>query len=120
MTFDSSWELAVWIYCIDHKIPIVRHPIQLQYEMNGSMHKYLVDFKINEKLVEVKGDHLFDEHGNPIFDHKHPWKEKYQCMIDNNVEIWKYKDVKPFINYVSQKYGKDYLKQFRVNKQSSK
>ena len=119
ITFDSSWELAVWIYFNDYKIPIVRHPIQLQYEMNGSIHIYLVDFKINNRLIEVKGDHLFDEYGNPIFDHKHPWKEKYQCMIDNNIEIWKYKEVKPFLDYVSQTYGKDYLKQFRVTKKKS-
>lgn len=110
ITFDSSWELAVWIYHIDHNIQIVRHPAQLQYEKDGSMHIYLVDFKINDQFVEVKGDHLFDEHGNPIFDHKHPWKEKYQCMIDNNVEIWKHKDVKRFLKYVSQTYGKNYLK----------
>ena len=116
MTFDSSWELAVWIYHIDKKIPIERQPIQLQYEINGQLHTYIPDFKIDGVLVEVKGDHLFDEHGNPIFDHKHSWKEKYQCMLDNNVVIWKYENVKYFLDYVSQTYGKDYLRQFRTNK----
>lgn len=115
ITFDSSWELAVWIYHKDKCIPIERQPIQLQYEMNGTMHTYLPDFKINGQLIEVKGNHLFDENGNPIFDHKHSWKEKYQCMIDNNVMIWKYEEIKPFLDYVSQTYGKDYLKSFRVN-----
>ena len=116
ITFDSSWELAVWIYHKDNHIQIERQPIQLHYEMDDSMHIYLPDFRINGQLVEVKGDHLFDEFGNPIFDHKHSWKEKYQCMIDNKVIIWRYKDVQPFLEYVSQKYGKDYLKSFRVNK----
>lgn len=116
VVFDSSWELAVWIYHIDHNIKIERQPIQLKYEMNGSMHTYLPDFRIDGKLVEVKGDQLFDKNGNPIFNNKHPWKEKYQCMIDNNITIWKYKDVKPFLDYVSQKYGKDYLKQFRIQR----
>ena len=117
ISFDSSWELAVWIYCIDKCISIERQPIKLQYEMNGTLHTYFPDFRINGKLVEVKGDHLFDEHGNPIFDHKHPWKEKYDCMLANNVLIWRYKEVKPYLNYIAAKYGKDYLKQFRVNKQ---
>lgn len=116
IVFDSSWELAVWIYHVDHHIDIERQPIQLHYEMNGSMHMYLPDFAIDGKLVEVKGDQMFDKAGNPIFDNKHPWKEKYQCMIDNNVIIWRYRNVKPFLDYVSQKYGKGYLKQFRVQK----
>lgn len=120
VSFDSSWELAVWIYHIDNNISIERQPIKLQYEMNGSMHTYFPDFKINGKLVEIKGDHLFDEYGNPIFNHKHSWKEKYQCMLDNNVIIWKYKDIKPFITYVFQTYGKDYLKQFRVKVDSKR
>lgn len=74
------------------------------------------DFEIDGKLIEVKGDHLFDEHNNPIFDHKHPWKEKYQCMLNNNVTIWRFKDIKPYIDYVTQTYGRDYLTQFRINK----
>ena len=101
IVFDSSWELAVWIYHVDHHIDIERQPIQLHYEMNGSMHMYLPDFAIDGKLVEVKGDQMFDKAGNPIFDNKHPWKEKYQCMIDNNVIIWRYRNVKPFLDYVS-------------------
>lgn len=117
ISFDSSWELAVWIYHKDKNIPIERQPIQLQYEMNGTMHTYLPDFKINEQLIEIKGDHLFDENGNPIFDHKHSWKEKYQCMLNNNVIIWKFKEIQPFLLYVFQTYGKDYLKQFRVYRQ---
>lgn len=114
--FDSSWELAVWIYHVDHAIPIERLPVQLQYERDNSTHIYLPDFRIAGKLVEVKGDHMFDKQGNPVFDGKHPWTEKYQCMLENNVEIWRSKDVKPFIAYVRQKYGAGYLKSFRIEK----
>lgn len=116
IVFDSSWELAVWIYHIENNIHIERQPVQLKYEKNGSTHTYLPDFMINGKLVEVKGDQMFDKDGNPIFNNKHPWKEKYQCMLDNNVLIWRYKDVKFFLDYAAQKYGKDYLKQFRVKR----
>ena len=30
--FDSSWELAVWIYCIDNNIPIIRNLYDINKE----------------------------------------------------------------------------------------
>ena len=30
--FDSSWELAVWIYCIDNNIPIIRNLYDINIE----------------------------------------------------------------------------------------
>lgn len=56
MNFDSSWELAIWIYCKDHNISIEHNPCTFVYEYDGKQHLYLVDFRINGKLVEVKGD----------------------------------------------------------------
>ena len=38
---------------------------------------------------------------------------KHQCMIDNNVVILKSKEMKKYIDYVEQKYGRSYLKQFK-------
>jgi len=51
-----------------------------------------------------------------------PWDEtknkiyaaKYQCMLDNNVKILKEEDIKPILKYITEKYGKDYLKQFKM------
>ena len=41
ITFQSSWELAVWIYCIDHNIPIIRDPCMFEYkDFENSFHKY--------------------------------------------------------------------------------
>ena len=74
--FDSSWELAVWIYCIDHNIPIIREPVIFRYSDNaGKILPYIPDFKINGQLVEIKGDQFFDESGKMIC----PYRER---MID--------------------------------------
>jgi len=41
--------------------------------------------------------------------------EKYQCMLDNNVKILREKDIKPILEYINNNYGKNYLKQFKIN-----
>lgn len=38
---------------------------------------------------------------------------KYKCMIKNNVKIMGKADVKPYLIYVENKYGKIYLSRFR-------
>ena len=39
---------------------------------------------------------------------------KHQCMLKNDVIILRHVEYCMFLCYVSQTYGKDYLKQFRV------
>jgi len=114
--FDSSWELAVWIWAQDNNIKIQREPVALQYEKDGKIHYYYPDFKIEEKLVEIKGDHFFDENNNLI----NPFnsellEEKEACMSFYNVEIWKYENMLPILEYIYKKYGKDYIKKL-INK----
>ena len=115
INFDSSWELAVYIWLVDHKVDFEYQPSEpeLTYiDFDGIMKRYCPDFKIMNQLVEIKGDNFFDKHGNPKLG-RYDWKAKYQCMLDNKVEVWTYKIVKPYIEYVETKYGDDYLKQFR-------
>ena len=38
---------------------------------------------------------------------------KYKCMIKNNVKIMGKTDIKPYLTYVENKYGKIYLSGFR-------
>lgn len=79
---------------------------------------YFPDFRINGKdLVEIKGDDQFDKNGKMI-DKLDRTKDsvayaKYKCMIFNNVKIIKYEEMKPYLKYIWQKYGKKYLKQFK-------
>lgn len=116
LDFDSSWELAVWIYAKDHSLDIEREPIMFEYEVNGKVKKYFPDFKLNEDLIEVKGDHFFkngkmicpfDESLNDIYEAKH------QCGLKNKVKFWTSKEMQNILKYVEDKYTKDYLELFK-------
>ena len=41
---------------------------------------------------------------------------KHQCMIKNNVKIISVEEIKPILDYINEKYGKNYLKQFKYEK----
>lgn len=118
MNFDSSIELAVYIWCKDNHIEFEYQPnVVLYYDYDGSQHVYEPDFLIEGRLVEVKGDHFFREDGtmqNP-YDHSQDalYEAKRQCMLKNGVEIWRVDDYQKYVDYVKNTYGKDYLKQFK-------
>lgn len=116
LNFDSSWELAVWIYAKDHGLSIEREPVMLEYEVNGKVKKYFPDFRLNEDLIEVKGDHFFkngkmicpfDENLNDVYE------AKYQCGLKNKVKFWTSEEMKPILEYIEKTYTKDYLELFK-------
>ena len=87
MEFDSKAEAYYYCYMKDHNHDIKHHPLNLYYlDSNGKKRRYEVDFMVDGKLVEIKGDIQFDENGKPFF-RKKSWQEKYDCMIENNVEM---------------------------------
>lgn len=118
LIFDSSWELAYYIWLTDNNIKFEYQPnIYFEYTVNNKIHKYFPDFCIENKLYEIKGTQFFNESGEFIDPYKNNMlkaKCKYQCMLDNNVKILKEEDIKPILKYITEKYGKDYLKQFKI------
>ena len=109
ITFDSSWELAVYIYVRDFGIPFKYHPdISFPYKNDNDdekFHLYKPDFKIQNKLVEIKGDHLVEGKD----------KSKMDFLDTLGVDVITGQDIKPFLKYVEEKYGKGYLLQCRKN-----
>lgn len=98
--FDSSWELAVYIYCVDHNIHIEREPVSFKYtNSKGTDSYYFPDFIINDEIVEIKGDQFLDEN-NTLKD-----KAKLKCMNDNDVKLLRYTDIKYAIDYCIDKYN---------------
>lgn len=64
--------------------------------------RYLPDFKIEDRLVETKGNHFFNKDGNlinPFKDDNEKSKCKQECMIKNNVLILIDQDIKSFKQY---------------------
>ena len=115
--FDSKWELAYYIWLKDHKIKFTREPLSFEYSYNNKTHYYIPDFKIEDKIIEIKGLQFFENHDpnkkmiNP-YDRSQDdlYEAKHQCMLKNNVEI--ITDCTEYLNYVENVYGKNYLDQF--------
>lgn len=105
--FDSSWELALYIYAIDNKIPIIREPCTLSYiDDNNKKRYYIPDFLFNNELVEIKGDQFFDNNNNLINMYTKKIEiAKLKCINDNNVKLLRYTDIKYAIDYCIDKYN---------------
>ena len=115
LKFDSSWELAFYIYCIDRGKNIIRETCSFTYNCNGTDYSYFPDFRVNGALVEIKGLQFFENRNpngrmiNPFdrsLDEK--FEAKHQCMIKNGVQI--ITDCSKYIKYVSDVYGRNFLK----------
>lgn len=61
INFDSSWEIAYFIWLKDHKINFIYQPkdLNLKYTFNGKEKTYYPDFIVNDFLVEIKSPVLY-------------------------------------------------------------
>ena len=129
MKFASSWEIYYYIY---HK-EILHSNIQkgkcFEYRHNGHLHIYECDFEVNGENVEIKGNQYLDENDKlhfPYSDYKEIkskemqklWESKQKCMTENNVRVVSKNEIDPIIKIVKEKFGKDYVCQFRKIKKS--
>lgn len=82
--FDSFPELAFYLYNKEElHNNIIRSKKRLEYEFEGEKHFYLPDFEIDGRLIEIKGDQLYEQMLIPnTLD-----AAKYACMKANNVKI---------------------------------
>lgn len=101
--FDSFPELAVYLYCINNKIKISRADVTFEYIFNASKHIYKPDFIIEDRLIEIKGDHFFNENGtmrNP-FDPTQDalYEAKHQCGLSHGVEFWTSKNYSKYTDW---------------------
>lgn len=114
--FDSSWELYVYIYMKEHNIDFEYHPCEIEYEIDNKKHKYTPDFKINNRLIEIKGTQFFrnGELYNPYT--KKSLEYMRTVYNENKVLLLTEKDIINYIEYVDEKYGKTYIKSFLLKK----
>lgn len=116
--FDSSWELYFYIYHFDLGHNVIKEPLELFYTYEGKEHSYYPDFEVDGQLYEIKGDMFFkdgrminpfDKSQNGLFN------AKYQCGLKNNVIFIKESDMTPIIEYVNNKYTKNFVPLFKIN-----
>lgn len=114
--FDSSWELAYYIYLMDNKIDFLYQPdTPLEYlDENKKKRLYYPDFLVNGEFQEIKGNQFFNENGEPYNMYKKEfWWEKYNLMLSNNIKIIRQDEALKYVKYVNKKYGIDFLKNCR-------
>lgn len=115
--FDSSLELALYIYAINNNEEIIRSPIRLEYVYNNIKHYYFPDFLYKGVLIEIKGDHLLDDDNNLKDGYnsgisKGLLEAKQKCINDNNVVLWRESDIKFALNWCKENNIK--LKDYKV------
>lgn len=92
---DSSWELAFVAYKLDHNEYIERCKERRSYIWQNEQHVYIPDFVTDEGVIEIKG-YKTDR-----------WLAKLQQNPD--VKVLYERDMKPYLDYVVNKYGKDLI-----------
>ena len=111
--FDSSYELYFWIYCEDHNIKVQRNKRGFKYkDEKCKCHMFFPDFYLidTKELIEIKGSHL----RNTCV-----WKQKEKVCKENGIKVYytDSEDCKKFRDFVWEKYGKNYVKQFKIRQQ---
>ncbi len=102
---DSSWELAYTIYNLEHNINFIRNKTGFEYFYNGMIRKYFPDYILNDgTYVEIKG--YEDEKA----------KIKHKTFIESNHKLYVIgeKEIQPYLNYVIEKYGKNFIKLYEL------
>lgn len=107
--FDSSWEIAYYIWLTDHNVRFEYQPKTISYYWEGDKqyHSYHIDFKVFNTFIEIKSPHLYKK----MLIEGTKNNAKLKCMNDNNVII--ITDCSKYIKYVKQKYGSNYIKSFK-------
>jgi hypothetical protein len=102
--FDSFWELAFWIYCEDNLIPIRKCEKSFLLSNNSF---YFPDFIINNsEIIEIKSNYILKTRTS---------KEKLDCIKNNNIILISNNEIRKYLFFIKNKYGKDYLKSFIQN-----
>ena len=94
---DSSWELAWVIYNLEHDVSFSRNRIGFDYQYNNKTYKYYPDFIIDNTYYEIKG-YMNDK-----------VNAKIKSFPNKLIVLYK-NDMKPYLEYVKKKYGKDFIK----------
>ena len=99
--FDSSWELAYYLYNKEHDIDIERNSESFNYEYDGEMHKYYPDFIVEGSYIEIKG-------------REQPETQAKLDQFPHKIEILRREEMKPILQYIENKYDKKFWLKFYI------
>lgn len=117
--FDSSWELAYYIWLTDNNKKFIYQPqTPIEYiDENNVKRLYYPDFLVDGKFIEIKGNQFFNEKNEPYNLYKKEyWWNKYNILVENGIYIMREKEAFIYVKYVNEKYGKDFIKSHKITK----
>jgi endogenous inhibitor of DNA gyrase (YacG/DUF329 family) len=91
----STYELVYLIYSLEHNIAIERNTDYFEYELNGEVKRYLPDFKIGNKYIEIKNYNREDVEA----------KTSALRAIGKDIEVLYYDELEYMMCYIDKKYG---------------
>lgn len=89
---SSTYELAYLIYALDHGFHIIRNRDYWQYEFQNKIYKFYPDFRVNGRLVEIKG-------------FKSELTEAKISSVTEDIDVLYRKDLEHIFLYVEAKTG---------------
>lgn len=93
--FDSSWELAFYIYLKHRNIEFTYHPnTAFTYLEDNKEKHYYPDFKVGENFIEIKGDMFYDTNYK-----YHMSSEKINC-IHSHATVMTSNDMHDIFDYL--------------------
>ena len=92
---DSSWELALILYCQDNGVEIVRNTKNFPYMWRNRTEYYRPDFIMDGKYVEIKG--YMDRRS----------KRKIGSFVQQ-LEVIDAKAIKPYLQWAVSHYGENF------------
>jgi hypothetical protein len=94
---------------MDHGVVFTRNTTGFDYTFKGKPHRYYPDFLLNDGVtfVEVKGYNT------------EQWKAKKE-QFPHTLHIVGKDEIKPYIKYVIEKYGTDFIRLYEGNPHNDK
>lgn len=104
ISFDSTWEIIAYKYFKNQGKQVEKFQGFFEYEYDGQTCRYFPDLIVDGQILEIKGPQFFNENGelqnpfNHLLDEK--CKAKQKCMLENNVQVLLYEDIKKMKEYL--------------------
>lgn len=101
INFDSSWELAFYIYHKDNNLYIERCKEKRKYIKDNKEYNYIPDFKTDKDIIEIKG---YDTEIS-----------KLKSLYNPDIIVLHFNEMKQYLDYMKNNYGLKWFNLF-INK----
>lgn len=123
--FDNPLEMALYIYCVDNNIDLIRLPntksVEVIDEITSNRMQICPDFKYGDKYICIRPSHIYEESEDMFYGSLYNFqytldflKESNKLLENNGVEIWNENtpEMKTILDYIYNNYSDYYIPLF--------